>query len=231
VAGVALLLLAVAASAGRAVARDLRSGPVEDARDPVLLVAAPTLRDADFARTVVAVSFPPDVGPMGVILNRPAGASLGQVLGPSRPDLAARDDPLWLGGPVAQDGVVFVFRAPEHPLVALPLGDDCWLSGDGTLFAAAIARSDAATPRFFLGFAQWADGQLDAEIARGDWWVLPMDSRVLFDTAAPDLWQALVDRVRSPSAQADPAARGASGPAAVAALRRRAASPSPASGG
>lgn len=197
---------ALAAAAGVAIApaivsgRELRFGPVEDARDPVLLVASPTMRDADFVRTVVAVGFPPDVGPMGVILNRAAGASLGQVLGPSRPELASRADPVWLGGPVAQDGFVFVFRAAEHPVIALPMGDDCFLSGDGTLFARVVAEPDGGAHRFFMGFAQWAEGQLDAEIARGDWWVLPMDTRVLFDTSTPDLWRALIERVRNPSA-------------------------------
>jgi putative transcriptional regulator len=134
---------------------------------------------------------------------------------------------VWLGGPVAQDGFVFVFRAAEHPLVALPMGDDCYLSGDGTLFARVIGEPDERAHRFFMGFAQWAEGQLDAEIARGDWWVLPMDTRVLFDTSTSDLWRVLIERVRNPSAMRPDAP---AGPRRVHRVTPQAL-PSPASGG
>jgi putative transcriptional regulator len=217
---VGALLIATCASAARA--RELKFAPVEEAAEPVLLVASPTMRDPEFVRTVVAVGFPPDVGAMGVILDRPAGTTLGQVLGSVQPEVATRADPLWLGGPVQQDGLVFVFRAAEHPVVALPMGDDCYLSGDGALYRQLLARAagpgatdDPPRHRFFLGFAQWSIGQLDAEIARGDWWVLPMDTRVLFDVTAQDLWRSLIERARNPSASLDPS--GLPGPLHVAA--------------
>ena len=53
---------------------------VEDSDEAVLLVAHPRLDDSDFAQTVIVVTFPQDTGPMGVILNRPIGLTLGELL-------------------------------------------------------------------------------------------------------------------------------------------------------
>ncbi|MCW5623182.1 MAG: YqgE/AlgH family protein [Burkholderiales bacterium] len=196
--GLLLLLLA----AGPAV------GGVEDSERAVLLVASPQMLDPNFARTVVLVSFPQDVGPMGVVLNRPVGATLGDIL-TDRPDLRERRDPLFFGGPVEPDGILFVFRAPEHPLRALPVVDDLYFSGDGTLFDEVARAADGARQRrFFAGYAGWAVGQLDAEVARGDWYVLDVDADTVFDIAGtPDLWARLLQRARATTAVAAPVVR------------------------
>lgn len=171
---------------------------VEDDAVAVLLVAKPDMTDPEFARSVVLVTFPQDSGPMGVILNRPAGTSLGDIVA-ERSDTRSRRDPLFFGGPLEQDGMLFVFHAPAHPVRALPITDDLYLSGDGSIFDALMARAaEAPDQRFYVGHSGWDEGQLDAEIAAGDWLVLPVEAAVIFRMAPESMWEQLVVRAALP---------------------------------
>lgn len=177
---------------------------VEDEGDAVLLVAKPEMPDINFAQTVVLVTFPQDSGPMGVVLNRDAGLTIGQLFGPDRPELKDIPDPLYLGGPMKPDGMLFLFRAPEHPVKALPVVDDLYLSGDGPIFESLVARpADGGNRKFFAGYAGWAVGQLDAEIRRGDWHVVPVDAETVLAPPMDDLWQRMLVRAASRSAGAN----------------------------
>lgn len=176
---------------------------VEDDGEAVMLVAAPQMPDPRFARTVLVVAFPQDAGPMGLVLNKPAGMTLGELFGSDRPELADHPDPILLGGPVDPEGMLFLFHWPEHPVRALPVGGDVYLSGDGKLFEALVAdRGKSAGRRFFAGHSGWAEGQLDREIANGDWLVLPVDTEALFDPDTDRLYDRLLPRAQGRSAQA-----------------------------
>jgi len=176
---------------------------VEEDAVPVLLVASQDMTDSVFAGTVVAVAFPQDTGPMGVVLNRPSGLSLGTLFGADRPELAELSDPICLGGPLEPDGLLFLFRAPEHPVKALPVVADVYLSGDGRIFEQLVAgRDPGQRRRFFAGHASWSEGQLDREIGRGMWHVLPMDMDTLLAEPDAALWRRLLLQATSPSARA-----------------------------
>ncbi len=180
---------------------------VEDGNQGVLLVAHPRLDETEFARTVIVVTFPQDTGPMGVVLNRPIGVSLGELL-QDRPELGGRGDAVYAGGPVQPDGLLFLFRAPEHPVKAVPVLADIYLSGDGELFEALMAKpGDPASQRFFAGYAGWAAGQLDAEIERGDWYVLPADSDSVYDSEPDTLWERMLVRATAQTARVAPEPR------------------------
>ena len=53
-----------------------------------LILASPVLRDPNFVRTVVLIAEHTDEGAMGLVLNRPAGSTVGEAV----PDLT------WLAG-------------------------------------------------------------------------------------------------------------------------------------
>lgn len=195
------ILLLLAVTAGLAPVPAIAG--VEDTGDPVMLVAAPQMPDPRFARTVLVVAFPQDTGPMGLVLTKPAGMTLGELFGPDRPELAGHPDLIFLGGPVEPEGMLFLFHWPEHPVKALPVGGDVYLSGDGKLFDALVADPGASQRRrFFAGYAGWAEGQLDREIANGDWLVLPVDLDALFDPDVSRLYERLLPRARGRSARA-----------------------------
>ena len=70
-----------------------------------LLLAHPTLKEANFSRTVILMSAHSAEGAMGVVLNRPMGKRLGELQG----DFALgplAGVPLCNGGPVEQKQLV-----------------------------------------------------------------------------------------------------------------------------
>ena len=48
--------------------------------------------------------------------------------------------------------------------------------------------------RFVLGYAGWAPGQLEDEIARGSWWDVEADPALVFHTDVASIWQQAIDR-------------------------------------
>ncbi len=176
-------------------------------RESILLVAASHLSDFSFARSVVLVMFPTDTGPSGVILNRPTGLMLRDIW-PDRPDRQGRTDTLCVGGPVQPNGLLFMFRMTPPPERAWWTVDDIYFSGDGELLE-MLLETPVAEPsqRFFAGYAGWAPGQLEAEIARGDWHVLKIDPEVLYDTDPDTLWFRMHQRATLPRARTGPGVR------------------------
>ncbi len=170
------------------------------AREAILLVAHPVMTDMRFAETVVLVTFPPDTGPMGVVLNKPTAVQLREIW-PDRPDRQGRTDIIHYGGPVQPDGLLFVFRMSPPPKKALWITDDIYLSGDSALLDSLLARpKPVPTQRYFAGYAGWAYGQLEDEIAWGGWYVLRIDPDVIFNMNSEDMWQKLLERATLPRA-------------------------------
>src|SRR3954451_14946388 len=154
-----------------------------------LLIAAPSLLDPNFQRTVILVAEHTDEGALGVVLNRPADATVGEVV-PDLTPVVDGEEPVYTGGPV-QPGGVMVLAEFEDP-------DDAALPVDGDLgFVALEADMDEGAThraRVFAGHAGWGPGQLDAELEEESWFVASFDREDAF-AADPDvLWSRVLER-------------------------------------
>ena len=161
-----------------------------------LLVASPDLLDPNFRRAVVLVVEHSADGALGVVLDRPI------------PELDAIDVlPEWIGfvveprvlfdgGPVQQDGAIGIGRL-QHPCVeptpwGVPIDHrlvrvDLSAPGDR-------ARGALSGLRIYAGYAGWSAGQLDAEIARGDWFVVDAEPGDPWRDGCADLWREVLER-------------------------------------
>jgi putative transcriptional regulator len=176
----------------------------QDAPNGVLLVARPELGDPNFRETVVLVTRHPGGGAVGVILNRPTRMPVGQLL-PEHEGLRGRTDPLFAGGPVAPRALVALFRAPGRPEASLRVLADVYLSLDGGFLDGLLRRPDAPRDlRLYAGYAGWAPGQLEAEIARDDWYVLEPDHDTIFRIDPATLWREMLRRASARSTRAGP---------------------------
>jgi putative transcriptional regulator len=193
-------ILALLAAAGL-LAPGLVHAQIEKQRT-FLLVAQPGLLDPAFHGTVVLTIRPDEGGPIGVILNRPSIIEL-RSLYPKRADLASRHDPVFLGGPVERDALLFAFRSPSKPAKALLVADDIYLSGTTEVLDELLKHPEnAAQQRFFVGFCGWATGQLEDEIAQGGWYVLRFDAAVVFDMNPLTMYEELFRRASVPRIEA-----------------------------
>lgn len=157
-----------------------------------LLVATPHLSGPIFGQTVVLLLDYDATGAMGVILNRPTSLSLSEVF-PNVEDLKARKDRVYLGGPVAPSSMAFLIRAEKKPPESHHLMDDIHMSGSA-LALEHVVKSKTPPNQFhaFVGYSGWAPQQLDGEVQRGDWWVVPAEPRLIFDTEPDELWQKMI---------------------------------------
>jgi len=166
----------------------------QDAANGVFLVAQPSLNDSMFRRTVILITQPPLVGPIGVIINRPTEISLGEVF-PRHENIAALPQKLHFGGPVARQNVIFLVRGDTPPPRSISVLQNVYLVGDADWVEAALAdASKLLAVRVFAGHSGWAPGQLQNELKRGGWYVLPADSATIFDKDIAAIWPELVKR-------------------------------------
>ena len=155
----------------------------------ILLVARAELADSNFKDSVVLVMNNIGPGPAGVIINRPTRIAVSRLF-PDLERLAHRDDKLYFGGPVEIASVSFLFRAdtppPEHATQVL---DGVYFSTNRELLRKLLGRDKPMDGlRIFIGHSGWAPGQLEAEIARGDWALAPAETDTIFDRKSEHPW-------------------------------------------
>ena len=149
-----------------------------------LLISHPSLLDPNFRKTVIFLStHDPEEGSFGLILNRPAGRTVGDVL-PNKPIGALARVPLFLGGPVSGDQLVFAaFR--WHPESERMECRHHLLIPD----AQKAIEEEHTTVRAFIGYAGWTKGQLEGELAQKAWLVGKPGREVLAVEKLPVLWR------------------------------------------
>src|SRR4030095_5800059 len=170
----ALLPLILLLVCGSALATEVANG--------IFLIAKREMKDPRFQETVVLVTQPPQGGPFGVIINRPLDLPLSEVF-PDQATMKGKKDVLYFGGPVARDGLVFPVRPPKPPARAVHVLKDVYFTGDVKWIEGLLRRAEPTQGlRVFSGYSGWAPGQLQNEMQRGDWHVLPADAARLLHT-------------------------------------------------
>jgi len=99
--------------------------------------------------------------------------------------------------------VVAVFESASAPQSsAFHVLRGVYMSMQNENLARLLEKSDAARFRIYVGFAGWAPGQLESELQRDGWYVLPADPQVLFRPDTRGLWEELVARALGRQARA-----------------------------
>ena len=159
----------------------------------MFLLATPRLGDPRFARTVVLLLEYDGTGALGLVVNRPTQLSLDDTLVTPPPESAGHF--VFSGGPVEHRRLIALLRSPDEVDDAQHVFGDVYASGSMETLRLMLERDDnGADVHAYLGYAGWSPGQLDAEIARGDWIVTPADAASIFDTPPGDVWRNLMRR-------------------------------------
>jgi putative transcriptional regulator len=192
----ALVLCALAASlAPPCLARE----PAQEPPNAVLLVAKPNILDPNFSQTVVLVTQTREAETVGVILNRPTPLAASELLPPGLPS-GNYHDSVYFGGPVLRQAIVALFHSDgAPPAPAFHVLKDVYLSMHPDNIE-MLLESKHRRYRLYVGFAGWAPGQLEAELAGDGWYVLPAEDDVLFRKDTAGLWRELVLKASGPRA-------------------------------
>ena len=154
----------------------------------ILLSARAELPDSNFKDSVVLVMNNVAPAPAGIIINRPTRLPVSELF-PDVKRLAPLEDKVYFGGPVEIDSVSFLFRADTAPEHATQVLQGVYLSEDEELLHKLLGREKPMEGlRIFIGYSGWGPGQLQAEIARGDWTLAPANAQAIFDVKPGRPW-------------------------------------------
>ncbi|MEA2346854.1 MAG: putative transcriptional regulator [Thermoleophilaceae bacterium] len=158
------------------------NGPI-DTLAGQLLIAAPSLLDPNFQRSVVAIAEHSEEGALGLVLNRPTETLVAEAV--PELELPDCDERLFIGGPVRPDAAILVAQVdPEAEAIAVADGIGV-VRGD--LDPAELERL-AGRARVFAGHAGWGPGQLEGEVEREDWILAPARGEDLLGDEPEGLW-------------------------------------------
>jgi putative transcriptional regulator len=173
-----------------------------------LLVASPILEDPNFARTVILLlDHGPDTGALGLVVNRPTSLTVTAAV-PTWSEHVSEPAVVFVGGPVAAESAIGLATAEgaASPGATAPTDPDeeategfgaVGFFGLGTVDLSRgpeEVRPAVAALRVYAGYAGWAPGQLEGEIAEGAWWVVDAEPGDAWTRRPGDLWRRVVAR-------------------------------------
>jgi len=192
----AILLGLVLAGAGFFVRHSAADEPTPSATlAGRMLVAAPTMDDPQFAKTVIYIVAHDSGGALGLIVNEPVkDATFAELFDLMKQDHGALKGSLTVhyGGPV-EPRMGFVLHSKDVMLATdeMEAGDMAMTAGPDML--AKIAAGHGPSKYLFaLGYAGWGPNQLEMEIAQGAWFVVPADADLIFARDPAKVWERAV---------------------------------------
>ena len=136
-----------------------------------LLIAEPSIiGDVSFNRAVILLAEHSDTGSVGFIMNKPLEYTLADFV----PELEDCNLTVYNGGPVEQDNLYFIHKAPQLIPDSVEISKGIFWGGDFSNVVTQIQTGDLQENdvRFFLGYSGWDPQQLDCELEENSWVVL-----------------------------------------------------------
>jgi putative transcriptional regulator len=162
-----------------------------------LLVASPTMGDPRFVQTVILMVRHDRNGALGIVINRPLGdrplAKLLEALGDKEAGVTGTVR-IFAGGPVQPD-IGFVLHSADYHRA-----DTVDIDGHVAMTSSREILRDIGNQRgpnkslIAFGYAGWARGQLEGELAHGFWFTTPQDAKLVFDDDRDAVWDHAMKR-------------------------------------
>jgi putative transcriptional regulator len=162
------------------------------------LLSARKLRDPNFFKTVVLMVEHGSDGAMGLVVNRPSNVTVQRALA-GHFELPETNELVYIGGPVEPSALFILHDSQDLDTSEKPIVPEVYVGSSAAAFEqvvrAAAFDESAVKYRILCGCAGWAPGQLEGEVARGDWYTCPATSEETFCENPYDLWDSLVRKV------------------------------------
>ena len=151
------------------------------------LLAMPGLSEGIFSHSITYICEHGESGAMGIVINQPLDLTVAEIFEHLQitPGKDFSDEPVMAGGPVQIDhGFVLHRHGQERWEASLKVTSEITLTTSRDILR-AIARNEGPGEHLIaLGYAGWAAGQLEQELAENSWLTLPAASDIIFSTPA-----------------------------------------------
>lgn len=162
------------------------------------LIAAKSLRDQNFYKTVVLMLEHTREGATGIVLNRPSSVRVSHALA-GHFTLPETSEVVFIGGPVEPTALVILHDDNSLGCSDSSPASGVFVGGSAESFEQVLTAGDSgieghARFRVFSGYAGWGGGQLDDEIERGDWLIHPGSHELVFETDPYEVHEAALQQ-------------------------------------
>lgn len=127
---------------------------------------------------------------MGVIVNRLAGTTSYEKLLATlgiKSHVKKKLD-IYFGGPVQIERGLILHSPDYLGISTLSLAEGLALSTGPEVLQALAKGKGPRQSRLMLGYAGWSAGQLEQEMARGDWLIAPAEPTLIFSSEPDKVW-------------------------------------------
>ena len=147
------------------------------------LIAMPSMVDPNFARTLTYVCEHNEQGALGIIINRPLDMTLDALF--ERIDITLESHhlsglPVYFGGPVQTDRGFVLHRPIGAWQATLEVRDELGLTSSRDILQSVGSLGEPEEFIVSLGYAGWAAGQLEHELAQNAWLTVAADTQIIF---------------------------------------------------
>ncbi len=156
------------------------------------LIAMPSLNDGFFNQAVTYICEHDENGSFGIIINQQTGITLKQIA----KEMAIETENnyndkqlVFIGGPVDQGRGFILHRPIGNWQSSLKVNDNIAITTSKDILQAIINNEGPEDNIVALGYAGWAAGQLDHEMASNTWLSCPADVQIIFNTPVEERWK------------------------------------------
>jgi putative transcriptional regulator len=162
-----------------------------------LLVATPSMGDPRFSQTVILMARHDKNGAFGLVINKPLGerslASLLTALGEKDEGIEGRL-PVYAGGPV-QPEIGFVVHSADYRRAGTIVVDSrVAVTATREILLDIAHKHGPQKSLLAFGYAGWAPGQLEGEMALRAWFTAEEDIGIIFDLDRAKVWDEAMKR-------------------------------------
>lgn len=151
------------------------------------LIAMPAMTDPNFARTLTYLCEHNAKGALGIIVNKPLEINLGTLfervsmpLTQSENQAKYKDLPVYFGGPVQTDRGFVLHRPAGNWQSTLHVAAGIGLTSSRDILQSMSDRGEPNDVLVSLGYAGWAAGQLEWELAQNAWLTVAASPDIIF---------------------------------------------------
>jgi len=160
------------------------------------LIAMPNMVDPHFSKTLTYICEHNEQGALGLVVNRPIEMTLSRLLEQVSIPVAAAlctEIPIHFGGPVQTDRGFVLHEPLGQWQSTLAINDGIGLTTSKDILE-AVARGEGPRQMLVtLGYAGWAPGQLEQELAQNAWLTVAARHDVMFNLPAEQRLSAAMD--------------------------------------
>jgi putative transcriptional regulator len=151
------------------------------------LIAPESMRDPRFDQAVILILKHDKDGALGIVINRPLGERpMAHLLGDNS---VTGNVQVFVGGPVEPNVGFIVHSADYRRAATLDVDGRVAMTANREILRDIADKKGPAKVLIAFGYAGWAPGQLEAELAHNVWYTAPEDPALVFDDDRDKVWE------------------------------------------